>query len=203
MRIHPALGGTLALAVLALGAVESGLPLSMTPGSGSPAGWVPMPDPADGGVISPPFPANLTAEERAHLDTFDALDFDVFSNQDWARLAESHAQNIRVHFPDGHYTDGIEKHIADMSAWFDFAPDMNIKVHPLRIANGNLTAVMGLLKGTFSRPMPDGKGGVIAPTGKTFAVNMCTVGIWNRQGTMDEEFLFWDNQTFYGEMGVA
>ncbi len=123
--------------------------------------------------------------------------------QDWARLAESHAANIRVHFPDGHYTDGIEKHIADMSAWFDFAPDMNIKVHPLRIAKENLTAVMGVLKGTFSQPMPDGKGGTIAPTGQAFAVDMCTVGIWNRQGTMDEEFLFWDNRTFYGEMGVT
>jgi len=203
MSIRPALAGSLALGVLALGAVQSGLPLTTAPGNGTPSDWVPMPDPADGGVISPPFPAGLTAEERAHLETFDALDFDVFSNQDWARLAESHAQNIRVHFPDGHYTDGIERHIADMSAWFDFAPDMNIKVHPLRIAQGNLTAVMGLLKGTFSRPMADGKGGTIAPTGQAFAVNMCTVGIWNRQGTMDEEFLFWDNRTFYGEMGLS
>ena len=206
MNIRPALvtGGSLALGVLALGAVQSGLPLAMTPGRGTtPAGWTPMPDPAGGGVASPPFPANLTAEERAHLETFDALDFEVFSNQDWARLTESHAQNIRVHVPDGHYTDGIEKHIADMSAWFEFAPDMNIKVHPLRLAKDNLTAVMGVLKGTFSKPMPDGQGGTIAPTGKAFAVDMITVGIWNSQGTMDEEFLFWDNRTFYGEMGLG
>lgn len=65
--------------------------------------------------MSPPFPANLTGDEQAHLKTFDALDFEVFSNQDWARLGESHAQNIRVHHPDGHYTDGIQKHIVDMS----------------------------------------------------------------------------------------
>jgi len=32
---------------------------------------------------------------------------------------------------------------------------------------------------------------------------MVTVGIWNRQGTMDEEFLFCDNQTFYAEMGLG
>ena len=30
---------------------------------------------------------------------------------------------------------------------------------------------------------------------------MVTVGIWNRQGTMDEEFSLWDNQTFYTKMG--
>jgi hypothetical protein len=54
-------------------------------------GWTPMPDPADGGVGSPPFPVNLTAEERAHLEAFDVLDFEVFSRQDWSRLGESHA----------------------------------------------------------------------------------------------------------------
>jgi len=54
MDFRPALktGGTLALGVLALGAVESGLILAVTLGPGGPsADWVPMPDPADG--ISP------------------------------------------------------------------------------------------------------------------------------------------------------
>ena len=206
MDIRPALktSGTLALGVLALGAVQSGLASAMTPGPGDPAGgWAPMPDPADGGVPSPPFPMNLTAEERANLGSFDALDFEVFSKQDWARLGESHAANIRVHFPDGHYTDGIDRHIADMAAWFEFAPDLRVDAHPLRLAKDNLTAVMGVLKGTFSQPMPDGKGGTIAPTGKAFAIDMVTVGIWNLQGTMDEEFFFWDNQTFYAKMGLA
>ena len=206
MNLRPALktSGALALGVLALGAVESGLILAVTPGRGTPsADWVPMPDPADGGVPSPPFPMNLTAGERANLETFDALDFEVFSNQDWARLGESHAPNIRVHFPDGHYTDGIDRHIADMSAWFEWAPDLRVEAHPLRLAKDNLTAVTGVLKGTFSKPMPDGKGGTIAPTGKAFAIDMVTVGIWNRQGTMDEEFFFWDNQTFYAKMGLG
>ena len=206
MNLRPALktGGALALGVLALGAVESGLILAMRPGPGTPSsGWAPMPDPADGGVPSPPFPMHLTAEERANLETFDVLDFEVFSSQDWARLGESHARNIRVHFPDGHYTDGIDRHIADMAAWFEWAPDLRVEAHPLRLAKDNLTAVTGVLKGTFSKPMPDGKGSTVAPTGKAFAIDMVTVGIWNRQGTMDEEFFFWDNQTFYAKMGLA
>jgi hypothetical protein len=206
MDIRPMLktGGSLALGVLALRAVQSGVILTMAAGGdNAPTGWTPMPDPADGGVMSPPFPMNLTAGERANLETFDTLDFDVFSNQDWARLGESHAPNIRVHFPDGHYTDGIDKHIADMTAWFQWAPDLRVDAHPLRLAKDNLTAVTGVLKGTFSKPMPDGKGGTIAPTGKAFAIDMVTVGIWNLQGTMDEEFFFWDNQTFYAKMGLG
>jgi hypothetical protein len=71
------------------------------------------------------------------------------------------------------------------------------------VAKDNLTAVTGVMRGTFTQPMPDGKGGTIAPTGKAYAINMCTVGIWNPQRTMDEEFLFWDNQTFYQQIGVA
>ena len=162
-----------------------------------------MPDPAGGGAGNPPIPVNLTGQEPANLETFDALDFEVFSGQDWARLGESHAPYIRVHFPDGHYTDGIDQHIADMAAWFAWAPDLRVDAHPLRLAKDNLTAVTGVLKGTFSQPMPDGKGGTIAPTGKAFAIDMVTVGIWNRQGTMDEEFFFWDNQTFYAKMGLG
>jgi hypothetical protein len=206
MDIRPALktGGSLALGVLAVGAVQSGLILAMTPGPSAPSGgWVPMPDPADDGVGSPPFPANLTAGERAHLDTFDTMDFEVFSHQEWARLGESHAPYIRAHWPDGHYTDGLDKHTQDMAALFVWAPDLRIQAHPVRVAKDNLTAVTGVMKGTFTQPMPDGKGGTIAPTGKAFAIDMVTVGIWNRQGTMDEEFFFWDNQTFYAKMGLS
>jgi len=71
------------------------------------------------------------------------------------------------------------------------------------VTKNNLTAVTGVMTGTFTQPMPDGKGGTIAPTGKAFALDMITVGIWNRQGTMDEEFLFWDGQAFYQKIGLA
>lgn len=171
-------GGSPALGVLAPGAVHSGLTLAMAGGDSPPMGWAPIPDPAGGGVMSPPFPVNLTAKERANLETFDALDFEVFSSQDWARLGESHAPNIRVHFPDGHYTDGIGTHTADTGAWFQWAPDLRVDAHPLRLAKDNLTAVTGVEKGTFSKPMPDGKGGTIAPTGKAFTIDRVTVGIW-------------------------
>ncbi|MDB5733075.1 MAG: hypothetical protein JWQ03_2970 [Variovorax sp.] len=45
-----------------------------------------------------------TAEKlaKAHIAKFDTLDFDVFTNQKWDRLHESHAKDIVVHWPDGH-----------------------------------------------------------------------------------------------------
>ena len=34
-----------------------------------------------------------------NLQTFDTLDYTVFSNQEWTRLHESHAADIIVHWP--------------------------------------------------------------------------------------------------------
>ena len=67
-----------------------------------------------------------------HLKTFDELDFDVFSNQKWDRLSESHTDDITVTWPDGHETKGLKRHIEDLSAMFVYAPDTKIKVHPIR-----------------------------------------------------------------------
>jgi hypothetical protein len=194
-------GGAAAFGALALAAVTGGVAEASTSGGHPWAG--PLPDPASHPVPNPPLPRNLTHEERRNLETFDELDFDVFTHANWARLGESHARNIRVHWPDGHYTDGIDKHIADLAALFVWAPDTRIHSHYLRVAKGSLTAVAGVMQGTFTRPMPDGKGGFFQPTGKKYAINMATIGLWNNRGIMDEEFLFWDNQTFYQQIGLA
>ncbi|MFG1683883.1 hypothetical protein ACGFNP_27180 [Nonomuraea sp. NPDC049269] len=74
----------------------------------------------------------------------------------------------------GHCTDGLDRHIADMKALFVRAPDTRILEHPIRGAMNEFTAVIGVMRGTFTRPMPDGKGGHIPPTGRSYAINMAT-----------------------------
>ncbi len=95
-----------------------------------------------------------------NLRTFDTLDYTVFSNQEWVRLHESHSQDIVVNWPDGHHTNGIERHIADLKAMFVYAPDTRIKQHPIRFGNssGEWTCVTGVFEGTFTKPMPIGNG---------------------------------------------
>ncbi|MDB4871771.1 MAG: hypothetical protein JWL97_2775 [Gemmatimonadales bacterium] len=138
-----------------------------------------------------------------HLMKFDTLDFDVFSNQKWDRLKETHAPDITVTWPDGHETHGLDRHIEDLKAMFVAVPDTRIKSHPIKIANGHWTAVVGVLEGTFSKPMktPDGK--TIPPTGKKLNMQMVTVGHWTDAGVMDHEWLFWDNQTYMKQLGLA
>ena len=137
-----------------------------------------------------------------HLVTFDDLDFNVFSNQDWVRLHESHSDDVLVHWPDGHDAKGLQQHIKDLSAMFVYAPDTRIKQHPVRIASGDWTSVIGVMEGTFTKPMPSPDGKMISPTGKAFKLPMCTVGHW-KGGVMDEEYLFWDNLTYLKQIGAA
>ena len=148
----------------------------------------------------------LTANDATltkNLATFDTLDYTVFTNQEWTRLHESHAKDIKVYWPDGHVTEGLDKHIEDLKMLFVYAPDTRIKQHPIRFGSGNMTAVTGVFEGTFTKPMPIGNGKFIQPTGKAFKMPMCTIGIWKPDGTMSEEHLFWDNQTYMNQIGLG
>ena len=143
-----------------------------------------------------------TALCAARLAAFDTLDFDVFTNQKWDRLSESHAANIVVTWPDGRETSGIAAHIGDLRGMFVYAPNTAIREHPIRICSGDYTAVMGIMTGTFSQPMPTGAGRPVAPTGKSFHLAMTTIGHWTGN-TMDHEWLFWDNQAFMRQIGLV
>ena len=161
---------------------------------------------AQSAVENPMYPAPAHEKQapnvEKNLKVFDTLDFDVFSNQKWDRLGESHAKDIVVTWPDGHETKGIEKHIEDLKAMFVYAPDIAIKVHPIRFGSGSWTTATGVMTGTFSKPMPLGDGKSVGPTGKRFAITMATIGHW-RNGTMYHEWLFWDSQDFMKQLGLA
>jgi len=147
----------------------------------------------------------VPAELGKNLATFDDLDFRVYTGQQWQDLHKSHAKDVLVHWPDGHTTKGIDKHIEDLKVMFTFAPDNRIKEHPVRFGtpDGEWTAVTGWLEGTFSKPMalPDGKS--IQPTGKTYRIPMATIGHWGKDGVMFEEYLFWDNGEFMKQIGLG
>lgn len=144
------------------------------------------------------------AHQAARLKNFDDLDFNVYSHQRWDQLSRSHAADITVHWPDGRVTHGIDVHIEDLKKMFVFAPDTRISSHPIRIADldEDYTAVMGVLEGTFTQPMPTPDGKMLPPTGRPFKLEMVTIGHW-RGDVMDEEYLFWDNQAFMKQIGLA
>jgi hypothetical protein len=140
-----------------------------------------------------------------NLANFDDLDFRVYTGQQWTDLHKSHSKDVIVHWPDGHQTQGIEKHIEDLKYMWTFAPDNRILEHPARFgtADGEWTAVTGWLEGTFTKPMTLADGKVIQPTGKAYRIPMATIGHWNKKGIMFEEFLYWDNAAFMQQIGLG
>jgi len=68
---------------------------------------------------------------------------------------------------------------------FVYAPDTRIQVRPIKFGSGDWTGVVGVMEGTFTKPMPIGDGKTLAPTGKPFKLWMATVGHW-KDGVMDE-----------------
>lgn len=137
-----------------------------------------------------------------NLRNFDDLDFNVYSHQKWDEMDKSHAQDIIVHYPDGTVTHGLKEHIERSKKIFAFAPDTENPIHHVRIGQGNYTAVTGVWRGTFTKPMVLANGTVIQPTSKRFEIEMATIGRWNEKGTMDEEWLFYDDYTFMKQLGL-
>jgi hypothetical protein len=160
-----------------------------------------------GSKVSEPAPTVeiMPAELARNLANFDDLDFHVYTGQQWENFHKSHGQNILVHYPDGHTTKGIPDHLKELKFMWTFAPDNRITEHSVRFgtADAQWTAVMGFLDGTFSKPMVVPNGTVIQPTGKKYHLPMATLGRWNKQGVMDEEYLFWDNATLMQQIGVG
>ena len=146
---------------------------------------------------------NNTQLTEERLRRFDSLDFQFYSNQMWDSFAISHGANIKVYYPDGTTTTGLfPQHIDMLKPMFVFAPDTKITSHPVKFGTDEWTTVIGEMEGTFSKPLPIGNGKTIPPTGKKFKLSMCTVGHW-KDGKMIEEYLFWDNQSFMKQIGLA
>lgn len=138
----------------------------------------------------------------ARLEAFDELDYQAFSKQNWNLFHKTHTDDVVVVWPDGHETHGFDKHIEDMKYMFSYAPDTKITAHPVKFGSGDWTAVIGEMSGTFSNPMVTADGKTIQPTGKKFTLHMATIAHW-KGDKFDREYLFWDNQTFMKQIGLA
>lgn len=156
-------------------------------------------------AAAPSAPAtDADALVAANLKRFDQLDFEAYSNRkDMGLFKRLHCPNVKVVFPDGRVTHGVEAHLADMdNILFNGTPDSRIQTHPIAFGSGEWTAATGVLEATFSQPMkmPDGK--TIPPTGNKVKMTMATLARWT-DGCIAEEHLFWDNTEYMKQLGLA
>lgn len=140
---------------------------------------------------------------QKNLKRFDQLDFDAYSKRKNMKLfRDIHCPDVKVVFPDGRTTFGIDQHVKDIDGLFNGTPDSRITAHPISFGSGEWTATTGILEATFSEPMKLLDGKSIAPTGKKVKMPMATIARW-KNGCIAEEHLFWDNAEYMKQLGLG
>ncbi len=182
----------------AAAAVVSVALIAATHGSAVASTAPPRPAPAHTVSAAVPHQSSVSA----NLKTFDTYDFAVFNAQKWDRVHESHADDIVVYQPDGSITRGLTKHLEELKQYFVYAPNARISQHTFSFGSCDETSVGGIFEGTFTKPMPDGKGGFIAPTNKSFKVPIATISRW-RDGKIVEKHVYLDVHAFLVQLGLA
>lgn len=148
--------------------------------------------------------SNDDAQVQANLKQFDKLDFEAYSNRkDMDLFKRLHCPDVKVVFPDGRVTTGIDAHLADMdNILFNGTPDSRITSHPIAFGADDWTVATGVLEATFSEAMKLPDGTSIPPTGKAVKMSMATIARW-KDGCIAEEHLFWDNAEYMKQLGLA
>lgn len=157
---------------------------------------------ATGGCAASKHLAAERDEVREHLALGEELDFEALQSRNWDRVHELHTEDVIVTFPDGHQTFGLTRHEQDVKAMFEWAPDLKIERHLVRLGQGSWTAVIGVMSGTFTQPMRLRDGKTIPPTGKRFEVPIATFARW-RKDRISDEHLFWDEGAIRAQLGIG
>ena len=115
-------------------------------------------------------------EAKSNLDRFDQLDFEAWNNRNWTLFQEIHNPDVLVVDFNGNVTKDIEQHLQWAIKSISSTPSI-ILAHPIKIAAGNWTAVIGNSMRTD------------LSTGESFNSTMVTVAHW-KDGRILEEYLF-------------
>jgi ketosteroid isomerase-like protein len=141
--------------------------------------------------------------EARNMELMQTLD-DAWNAQDLDTFAKRHKPDVVVRWPGKPPTHGIEDHRQESLEFFTAFPDQHLDNRPYKtfFASGDWTCSIARFRGTMKGPMkgPDGK--EIAPTGKSFEVDFCTVAKWDN-GQIVEENLFYDLVTFMKQIGLG
>lgn len=129
---------------------------------------------------------------------------DAWNAQDLETFANRHAKNVVVRVPAQPDQHGLEAHTEFALNSFKAFPDQRVENRPYKafFASGDWTCSIARYTGTMTGPMVGADRTKIAPTGKSFDVDFCTVARWEN-GQIVEENLFFDAVTFMKQIGLS
>jgi SnoaL-like protein len=114
----------------------------------------------------------MATQEEQNLEAFDRVDFEAWNGPDWDLFRQLHTPDVIVDWA-GTRTEGIDAHEEMARQFVAAAPDAKIVDHPIKIAQGEWTAVVGEVAG---------------------GIRMVTVAKW-RDGAIAEEYIFLNQPT--------
>lgn len=143
-----------------------------------------------------------TETEKRNLELMQTLD-DAWNGQDWDTFEKRHTTDTVVRWPGQPPTHGVRDHRAESIQFFRTFPDNHLDNRPYKvlIASGDWTCSIARFTGTMKGELVLANGTRIAPTGKPFEVDFCTVARW-RDGQIVEENLFYDLVGLMQQIGV-
>lgn len=143
------------------------------------------------------------SNEKRNMELMQTLD-DAWNAQDWKTFAERHRDNVVVRWPGQKPTHGGHDHRLESVELFKTFPDNHIDNRPYKVffASGDWTCSIARFTGTMLGPMLGTDGKEIAPTGKRFEVDFCTVAHWDENGQIIEENLFYDLVGLITQIGL-
>jgi hypothetical protein len=109
----------------------------------------------------------MATQEEQNLENFDRVDFEAWNGPDWDLFRQLHTPDVIVDWA-GMRTEGIDAHEEMARQFVAAAPEGKIVDHPIKIAQGEWTAVVGEVAG---------------------GIRMVTVAKW-RDGAIAEEYIF-------------
>jgi ketosteroid isomerase-like protein len=121
----------------------------------------------------------MSVEER-NMELMQTLD-DAWNAQDVEVFRQRHKPDVVVRWPGKPPTQGIEDHVQESIEFWQTFPDQHLDNRPYRVffASGDWTCSIAHFTGTMTGPMKGPDGVEIAPTGKSFEVDFCTVALWD------------------------
>jgi len=130
---------------------------------------------------------------------------DAFNARDVAGMKRAHHPEMTAHLTgSAKPIQGEPAHAAAMKEMLRIFPDTHIYNDPytVRFGSDDWSAVICRATGTFTGEMtlPDGK--KVAPTGKSYDVNLCTIAKWDGD-LLREEYVFWDSALQASQIGLS
>ena len=143
------------------------------------------------------------ADEQHLMELMQTLD-DAWNSQDLETFSKRHKTDTVVRWPGQPPTHGVEAHKTEALDFFKTFPNQHLDNRPYKvlIARGEWTCSIAHFTGTMSGPMKGADGKEIAPTGKSFDVDFCTVARWDNDQIVEEN-LFYDLVTFMRQIGLG